>query len=948
MSRTLWHATTKAAALLLVLVLGSIHSLASAQVTSTRSTKPDASSYVRPSTCASRSINYITQTLPKQCLTTSWASKPSTQNTTIHDATSASSSASNASVPEDSMLSAFSDVIVTSTEIHVQGRSSAVASTTTHHPEVQSVLSTAGPVRTAELSIETAQESDVDSPLDNANFLSFEEWKRKNLAKAGQSAENLGAKAGRGKEQRRRPGNINNALDSLGEDAEIDIEFGGFVNPGPMKDALPVQGAKVKGTGQPGPDHRQDEEAAEGTTGTRRRSKDAGKTCKERTNYASYDCAATPLKTNPECKSSSAVLVENKDSYMLNICSAQNKFFIVELCDAILIDTVVLANFEFFSSMFRNFRVSVSDRYPVKLDKWRELGTYEARNSREVQAFLVENPLIWARYLRVEFLTHYGNEYYCPVSLLRVHGTTMMEEFNTEVKNAGMGEDLEGEEVESEVGQEGNGLPAVISAEVITTSPETNLEQLSGVSTAVDVTTTLASGDPPSSTSVPLKELNASYTSPFVHSRFQIRNGSIRAWLGAQFSTADETHPVCLAENQPFTTNLTPSNTTSGVKKIITTGPRASEVSSLVTTSGAGSSLNETIPSISSSMSRNTSLATSQTVGSSDAVGSQNGTEPHSSSTTFTSVSTSKIQTSSTQPPASNPTTQESFFKSVHKRLQLLEANSTLSLQYIEEQSRILRDAFSKVEKRQLAKTSTFLETLNSTVLTELHEFRMQYDQIWQSTVLELSSQREQSQHEVFALSARLGLLADEIVFQKRMAILQFLLILLCLGLVIFFKHGSATTYLELPPLVQNAINKSSTNISRYTPHFETPPTSPPASRPPSRYGNFRGIPHRRNPSEESYAPPGDKSPSIEYSPPTPKSQRLAARDIDSSPARSHNEDMSDDPPEAYEGIRPRIAPGMRDTKISDQGELVEEALLPSDSSVERELNGGVRYSHGK
>jgi hypothetical protein len=46
-----------------------------------------------------------------------------------------------------------------------------------------------------------------------------------------------------------------------------------------------------------------------------------------------------------------------------------------------------------------------------------------------VQAFLIENPLIWARYLRIEFLTHYGNEYYCPVSLLRVHGTTMMDEF---------------------------------------------------------------------------------------------------------------------------------------------------------------------------------------------------------------------------------------------------------------------------------------------------------------------------------------------------------------------------------------------------------------------------------------------------------------------------------------------------------------------------------------
>jgi len=29
----------------------------------------------------------------------------------------------------------------------------------------------------------------------------------------------------------------------------------------------------------------------------------------------------------------------------------------------------------------------------------------------------------------MQLLTHYGNEFYCPVSLLRAHETTMMEEF---------------------------------------------------------------------------------------------------------------------------------------------------------------------------------------------------------------------------------------------------------------------------------------------------------------------------------------------------------------------------------------------------------------------------------------------------------------------------------------------------------------------------------------
>ncbi len=157
------------------------------------------------------------------------------------------------------------------------------------------------------------------------------------------------------------------------------------------------------------------------------RSKDAGKTCKERFSYSSFDAGATVLKTNKGAKNAKAVLVENKDSYMLLECGTPNKYIIVELSDDILVDTIVLANFEFFSSMVRRFRVSVSDRYPVKADKWKDLGTFEARNSRDIQPFLIEHPKIWAKYIRVEFLTHFGNEFYCPVSLIRVHGSRMLD-----------------------------------------------------------------------------------------------------------------------------------------------------------------------------------------------------------------------------------------------------------------------------------------------------------------------------------------------------------------------------------------------------------------------------------------------------------------------------------------------------------------------------------------
>ena len=743
----------------------------------------------------------------------------------------------------------------------------------------------------AKTTIEVEPETESDSPLDNANFLSFEDWKRQNLAKAGQSAEHLGARAGGGAEQRRRPGGINNALDSLGEDTEIEIDFGGFVDPG---NPAPTKPPPNHGTGQVSNEGRSGDKSADELSGPRKRGKDAGKTCKERSNYASFDCASTVLKTNPECKGSTAVLVENKDSYMLNMCSAKNKFFIVELCDDILIDTVVLANFEFFSSMFRTFRVSVSDRFPVKLDKWRELGTFEARNSREVQAFLVESPLIWARYLRVEFLTHFGNEYYCPVSLLRVHGTTMMEEFNHDVKGSRNDDDSDneaGEELE-----EGDSVDSVSGDIVIADALK---EKAQTVSEAADVTSTETSSIPiASSVDVPLSpSLNASDAVGSSGSKKISPPGctsyNLSMAMQMAFSPAPsaDNEPVCTPEDRPDDP-VPPSPTSVNISQSARIPEASSAVAQTQTLSHATFSIND-----------NATRSSESSKAVSPAASDKSTTLNHSESirpSNQTSVSSGRAQSSSTQPANPNPTTQESFFKSVHKRLQLLESNSTLSLQYIEEQSRILRDAFSKVEKRQLGKISTFLESLNTTVLTELRDFRHQYDQIWQSTVLELSSQREQSQHEILALSTRLSLLADEIVFQKRMAIVQFGLILMCLGLIIFSRHSSQAAYLELPPMVQNAINKSSANLSRLTP-FESPPNSPSSTRPSSRYGLFRGFTHGRSPSEESQLDDERKSHGIRYSPPTPTSlpssgthQNAAASDAD-----EHSSDCSPESEEA-------------------------------------------------
>lgn len=806
------------------------------------------------STCPSRTVNYITHQLPQQCRKTTWSSFTAnatapidgTTVTSIQDGTIHTSQAQENNISTTAVSGASTPS--SATPIAAETPSPSIASTPTT-PE---------------------QELDTDSPLDNSKFLSFEDWKLQNLAKAGQSAENIGNKASKPQDTRRRPSNIHNALDSLGDDGEIELDFSGFAAGGPDGSEPTAWGRKVeegdRAVTTPGG---QDQEGS--PRSSHARSKDAGKTCKERFNYASFDCAATVLKTNPECSGSSAVLVESKDSYMLNQCRANNKFLILELCEDILVDTVVLANYEFFSSTFRTFRVSVSDRYPVKTDKWKELGVYEARNTREVQAFLVENPLIWARYVRIEFLTHYGTEFYCPLSLVRIHGTTMMEEYKHDGEAARADEDstedgIEVDEDEETLTPEAIAEPVLIDEihfqeQKDAAKLESELESLR-VQEEADLATITAEADPLGTSHREAAEMEALQS---------IFGDEIGMYVPCTAASGICTHTPDPTSQLPKKLNPTETNSSSA----ISSNAGVSSPASTVSQSSAGSS-SAKAKIQSSSTSASQSAKGTKTQISNPAPGLAVPPRETNNTATHDAPKAASSAHSSHHPV---PTTQESFFKSVHKRLGQLEANSSLSLMYIEEQSRILRDAFSKVEKRQLSKTTTFLENLNSSVMNELRDFRQQYDQIWQSTVIELENQREQYQRDAVTMAARLTILADEIVFQKRMSVIQNILVLLCVGIVLFSRGGNLQTYLELP-IVQSMRHRAHHHASR-TPSstdIRTPDSSPgPDPNSPYTYRDFNNFrpTHRRMPSDEEMPMRYDRaeSPEIQYSPPTPTSE---------------------------------------------------------------------------
>jgi hypothetical protein len=111
----------------------------------------------------------------------------------------------------------------------------------------------------------------------------------------------------------------------------------------------------------------------------------------DRFNYANLDCSARVHTAHGSAKSPSSILSSKKDRYMLSPCGTskdQAQFVVVELCEDIRIDTVQLANFEFFSGVFKDFTVSVAKTYTMDSEGWIVVGTYKAKNVRGVQVRL--------------------------------------------------------------------------------------------------------------------------------------------------------------------------------------------------------------------------------------------------------------------------------------------------------------------------------------------------------------------------------------------------------------------------------------------------------------------------------------------------------------------------------------------------------------------------------
>lgn len=677
------------------------------------------------SQCEARTINYITHGLPQFCLTSAWSSPTATLNATSLGAP--------------------------------------------HHATGTTSTSTSAQVADADASSAQSAEAPGGSEEPGAGrFMSFEDWKELMLKQSGQDPQDLRIQRKGAEQPVGERGTPELANSVLGEEGEVNLSFGTIMDGQPRE--------KPTETSQEiGHDNQDELVLAQDGRPFIHRSTDAGKTGKERFSYASFDAGATVLKTGKATKNAKAILVENKDTYMLLECATQNNFVIVELSDDILVDTIVLANFEFFSSMVRHFRVSVSDRYPLKMEKWRTLGTFEARNSRDIQPFLVENPQIWAKYLRIEFLSNYGNEFYCPISLLRVHGSRMLDSW----KESETGTEEDSHEVGDDVPQ---ALPSEDQSTEVKEGEASHSHELLRKQDLAEAGLCLLSSHP-------------LFILPHEKSMCDAYVPGINETLQKIQSEPSITHSA-VHEDGPVDSHNTEKNTKTHQAPDL--GDKVAMPSSLTSPNPTkiGPRMNHTSTASDDhvSASRDSPASTqSQTEGSSGPMATSTIKSPSSASSGGRSRSMTP-----TGPSVASPTVQEGFFNAITKRLHQVESNLTLSLKYTEDQSRQLQDALRTAEQKHATTVSRFLENLNQTVLAELRSVRDQYDQIWQSTIIALDTQREQSQRDIVALSTRLNLLADEVVFQKRMAIVQAVLLLSCLSLVLF-SRGVSISSMNVP-----------------------------------------------------------------------------------------------------------------------------------------------------
>ncbi|KAJ3013868.1 UNVERIFIED_CONTAM: hypothetical protein HDU68_000511 [Siphonaria sp. JEL0065] len=488
----------------------------------------------------------------------------------------------------------------------------------------------------------------------------------------------------------------------------------------------------------------------------------------ERFNHASFDCGALILGSNTGASSATSILVKSKDQYMLNKCnnvakasqssSASNtgasgsNFVIVELCDTIKIDTLMLANFEYFSGTFKEFNVYIADVYPPKADSpnggWLLLGKFLAANVREAQYFKVKDPLIFTRYLKVEFISYHGSEYYCPMTQIKVFGKTEMEEFREEEESIALSLAKEEEAIQEAI-------------------------KNVAVRAVKDIDSVACVGD-----ACGFEE----------DARRNSSNGVIGA-LKAGTISYDVPTTSGTATQQPSASQTSPDSVPS------------EEPTSYVFSADYFRLFMESQEQTSPANLDHNGKEEQQAVGAA------------SPSTEPTGPASSPPVTSNGLPVVSAG--QESIFKTISKRLALLERNSTLSYKFIEEQSRAYHAAFIRVETARADAIKKTLGECNKTMTRVVRDLAKDYEASWSLLLRDLERQRRISDSRVREIERNLEKLSDRMT---RQIFYEFIMVILLVLLLTRIFSPTPIPSLALDSL--SPLNSPQAFRKHFSPYF--------------------------------------------------------------------------------------------------------------------------------
>jgi Sad1 / UNC-like C-terminal len=493
-------------------------------------------------------------------------------------------------------------------------------------------------------------------PVDDEVLLSFEEWKTRQTALQA----NNEAKAREGT-NRSSLGSNNNANSDNGSDPMSSLQDASpSLNPSKAEETAPELRVEVS------PHFRVP--------------------LTDRFNYASLDCSARVHTSHRSAKSASSILSSKRDRYMLSPCNSKEKQFVaVELCDDIRIDTVQLANFEFFSGVFKDFSVSVAKTYSTDVDGWTHVGSYKAKNVRGVQSFHPPTSLSdFYRYIRIDFESHYGNEYFCPVSLLRVYGLTHLEQWKWDIWEAESRVKQEELQKDRKFTLSSNGLAVdhIPTTETVQIPVSPN-NSINNVQTDSGMDGHLTVDKFPShtgiSSSLPSIAVPESQTEPAV---------TLSSMETALSATSYSNDPTLHTPDSPSTEVDVPSPSSN--VNILSSVVNQSQAYNVSMTSSASHSPHQS--SYDSAIPNNTNTST--------VVPSHSSPLPNfSGSTMVAGPSSPSVAVAQAAPSAAPPTTRgvESIYSTIMNRLTAIESNHTLYSRYIDQQNSVIREVLKRL-----------------------------------------------------------------------------------------------------------------------------------------------------------------------------------------------------------------------------------------------------------